>query len=72
MFALINKSDINAEMTGEIERYLKENDIPVLGKWSFDTNVVESMIDRKSIVEYAPDGALSLIIRDVWRQLIGG
>lgn len=71
MFALINKSDINTEMTGEIETYLKENDIPVLGKWSFDTNVVESMIDRKSIVEYAPDSELSYAIREVWRQLIG-
>ncbi len=69
LFALINKCDINPEITQLIEEYLKEQEIPVLGKWSFDTNIVESMIDRKTVVEFAPDSESALMIQSVWKQL---
>jgi MinD superfamily P-loop ATPase len=69
LFALINKDDINPEVSGEIEDFLIRKNIPLLGRWSFDTNIVESMIDKKSIVEYAPQSETAKSINLVWEQL---
>lgn len=69
LFAFINKDDINVEVTHEIENYLLQNDIPLLGRWSFDTSLVESMIDKKSVVEYSPDSQTSRSVRMVWKQM---
>ncbi|PRY98768.1 ATP-binding protein [Marinilabilia salmonicolor] len=69
LFAFINKDDIIVEITKEIERYLTENDIAILGRWGFDTNIVESMVDKKSVVEYAPGSETTRSIKMVWEQM---
>jgi hypothetical protein len=43
----------------------------LLGGWSFDENIIESMIDKKSIVEYAPETKTAGTIKDVWQALKG-
>lgn len=69
LFAFINKDDINGEVTREIEDYLTQNDIPLLGKWSFDKSLVESMIDKKTVVEYAPESETARSVKSVWEQM---
>ncbi|WP_462318026.1 ATP-binding protein [Marinilabilia sp.] len=69
LFAVINKCDINEEMTAVIEMYLQEMNIPLLEKIPFDTRMVESMIDRKSIVEYSESSETTKRIRSVWQKL---
>ena len=69
LFAFINKDDINAEVTREIEDYLTQKDIPLLGRWGFDTNIVESMIDKKSVVEYSPESETARSVKSVWEQM---
>ncbi|WP_010664179.1 ATP-binding protein [Marinilabilia salmonicolor] len=69
LFAFINKDDINVEVTREIEDYLEQNDISLLGRWSFDTGLVESMIEKKSVVEYSPDSQTTRSGRMVWKQM---
>lgn len=69
LFALINKYDINISASHEIEVFLEEKNIPLLGKWNFDVNIVESMIDKKSVVEYAPQSEIAKTTMKVWTQL---
>ena len=69
VFAFINKYDIHKEVSDQIEAYLAENSIPLLGKLPFDEVVVQAMIAGQSIPEYAPDSEISEIIRTAWRQL---
>lgn len=69
LFAFINKDDINVDITKEIERYLTENDIPLLGRWSFDKSLVESMVDKKTVVEYAPESETARSVKMVWEQM---
>jgi len=69
LFALINKWDINPEITGQIEKFLDENSIRLLGKLPFDESFVEAMIQRQTITEYRPESKTSQLIQSVWHQL---
>lgn len=70
LFVLINKWDINPEITGQIEKYLDENSIKLLGKLPFDESFVEAMIQKQTVTEYRPDSDMSHLIRSVWDQLV--
>ncbi|PTN09212.1 ATP-binding protein [Mangrovibacterium marinum] len=71
VFLVINKCDINMEMTEEIEKWAAGKQIPVISKIPFSEVWVEAMINCKSIVDWAPESALSNEIRVIWNQLIG-
>lgn len=68
-FAIINKYDINQQVVEEIERYLKTENIQLLSKIPFDTEMVEAMIDGKTIIEYRPDSIISKEVSRVWQTL---
>lgn len=70
VYALINKYDIHHEVSDQIEAYLSENSIPLLGKLPFDTMVVKAMIAGQSIPEYAPNSEISKIIQEAWSRLV--
>lgn len=67
--AIINKYDINEEVTNGIVNALKEQDIPLLAKIPFDETMVEAMVAGKTIVEYAPDSSISQQIEDIWSYM---
>ncbi|MFH1387491.1 MAG: ATP-binding protein [bacterium] len=68
---VINKYDLNPEMTGQIERFCTDNGIPVNGKIAFDKGVVESMVAGKTIVEY-DDGPIKRELVKIWKKLKEG
>lgn len=70
MYGIINKYDLNHEFSSEIEKYLAENNIDVLGKIPFDASLVESMVHEKSIIEFEPQGRTSHVIRESWKKLM--
>jgi len=49
---VINKYDLNTEMSEKIEKYCNKNGISLIGKIRFDKSVVESMAEGKTIMEY--------------------
>lgn len=61
---LINKFDINRELSAEIEIYCNENGIEVVGKLPFDPIVVEAMVNCSSITDYAPEAEISELIKN--------
>jgi len=67
---LINKCDLNADVTAEIEQWCLQSGIPVLGKIAFDRQMVDAMLQCKSIVEYAPESETSKIINRVYNELM--
>jgi MinD superfamily P-loop ATPase len=69
LFALINKYDLNPRVSMDMEAFMDRKNIPLLGKWNFDVNIVESMIDEKSIVEFASESRPARVIEEVWEQL---
>ncbi len=69
VYALINKYDINAEVSTEVEHYLQQNNIEVLAKLPFSKQFVEAMIEGKTIVEYKPDSEITQQLHKTWIAL---
>jgi len=65
---IVNKYDINKNMTDKIQEYCNEKNIPLLGKIPFDKVVVEAMVAGKSIPEYY-NGELTIIIKEIWEKV---
>ncbi len=65
---VVNKFDINEEMTSKIEDYLKAEKIELAGKIPFDETVVRSLQQEKSIVEF-PASKASIEITTIWNSL---
>jgi len=67
---LINKWDIHPDLSEQIEHYLNEQSIPILGKLPFDESTVEALIYGQTMIEFAPDSEFSRLIKIAWNQLI--
>jgi len=65
---LINKYDLNLDMTKQIERYCQTNDIELIGKIKFDIAVVKAMVEGTTIIEYQ-DGIVKKEIVSIWKKL---
>ena len=67
---IINKFDINIDMTSRIETYCYQRGIKVIGKLQFDPLIVEAMVNCQSIIDYAPDSDISKRIRNSYSKLL--
>ncbi|MDD5109438.1 MAG: P-loop NTPase [Candidatus Omnitrophota bacterium] len=65
---VVNKYDLNPDMSEKIEEYCHQNGIPLIGKVGFDKTVVEAMVDGKTIIEYKDSAAKDAICR-IWEKL---
>jgi len=68
VFVVINKYDLNTEMTFEIENYCQKNKIPLAGKIVYDSIVTEAIANKKIVVEYT-DTEVAQQIENVWRTI---
>ncbi|MCF8380282.1 MAG: P-loop NTPase [Bacteroidales bacterium] len=69
-YAIINKHDISNKLTDEIVQFLKNNNIPLLGKIPFDTMFTQAMIEGKSIVELYPEAKSSKVLKKIWDYIL--
>jgi MinD superfamily P-loop ATPase len=69
IFGLINKYDLDQGMTAQVEEFLSDHSIPLVGKIPFDEKVVEAMVAGQSIVEHDPGSRISRIIGSVWEKI---
>ena len=65
---VINKYDLNEEMTASIEKFCEENKIPVIGKIGFDNSIVESVVNGKTIMELASK-KVQKTIEEIWEKI---
>ena len=65
---IVNKYDLNIDMTGKIQEYCKDNNIELVGTISFDKSIVEAMVEGKTIIEYSSAKAKEEIV-DVWERI---
>ncbi len=71
-WVIINKYDLNFDMANEIEMYCNNLNIPIAGKFPFNTQVVEAMVHCKSIMEYAPASGFATEIRSAYKMITDG
>ncbi len=67
--AIINKCDINKELSKEIEELLWEKGVALLAKLPFDKKMVEAMVEGKTIAEYSPGAIISQKLEEVWGKI---
>jgi len=65
---VINKYDINPQMTARIHQYALERNMEIAGTIPFDENVDQALLNGKSIVEY-PDSPAAKEISKIWQKV---
>jgi len=65
---IINKYDLNYEITGKIEAWFVDKGIPVLGRVIFDKSVVEAVVNSKTVMEYS-NMKVRDALGDIWEKL---
>ena len=69
-YVIINKYDLNSSMSEQIEEWCRQNGIVILGKLAFNRQVIEAMIQAKSITEFNPDLDISKKIKIIWNKIV--
>ncbi len=67
-YALINKWDLNPQITEELTRLCQERNFPVLGRLPYDPVFIKAMVAEKTLPEYT-DGFLIEEFKNLWRKL---
>ncbi|MBN2453690.1 MAG: ATP-binding protein [Candidatus Omnitrophica bacterium] len=65
---VINKYDLNEDISGEIGLYCADNNIELVGKIPFDRSVVEALVRGRTAVEDASEKVRSAI-KDIWQKI---
>lgn len=67
---IINKYDLNKNITDRITKYCNTNNINILGLIQFDPEIVNAMVNCKSISEWKPGSLTDKTLRDIFNKLI--
>ncbi|MFW5988036.1 MAG: MinD/ParA family ATP-binding protein [bacterium] len=67
---VVNKADINLEMTEKIENKVKSSkNATYLGDIPYDEQFTEAQMKQQSIIEYAPECKTATKIREIFNQV---
>lgn len=66
---VINRHDLNGDMTRQIENWCSASGIRVIGKIPFDAKIVEAMLHGKSIVEWAAGSVAAKEIALIYQRV---
>ena len=66
---IINKFDLNLEMAHKIENFLKNENVKVIAKLSYDETFAKAMVEGKTIVEYDFESKISKEIIESWNKI---
>ncbi|KIX12198.1 ATP-binding protein [Dethiosulfatarculus sandiegensis] len=67
---LVNKADLNPDITKEFETYCHEQDLAFLGCLDFDPQFVEALVQGRIISEYAPEGKTAVKLTEIWNRIL--
>ena len=66
---VINKADLNEQMSNKIESYAEENNIDILGHIKYDEIFYEAMKEQKTVIEYNPESIVAKDIKAIWQNI---
>lgn len=65
---VINKYNLNPDISAMIDDFCRGQKIPVIGKIAFDENVVNAMVKGQTIIEYG-QCTIEQEVRNIWHKL---
>ena len=66
---IINKYDLNEQISREIENFLKEKGVEVIAKLPYDETFTKALSKAKVMVEYDKNTKISNILQDIYKNL---
>jgi len=66
---VINKYNLNEDMTNEIEEYANKNLISIIGKIPFEKTIVEALTKKLTLKEFAPNHSLNNMFFDIYKNI---
>lgn len=69
VLVIINKYDLNEDMTMTIEKKLKDKGIQVSGKISYDETMIHALLEGKTINEFKPGGPVAYELKRIWETI---
>ncbi len=70
VLVIINKYDLNKDMTITIENNLKGKGIKVSGKIPYDETMIRSLLEGKTINEFKPHGTIAYELSRIWEAIV--
>ncbi len=67
IFVFINKYDLEEEISNKIEKYFNSLNIPIVAKIPYSETMVEAMMNKQNVIEFAPDSEMSKAIYKGWK-----
>lgn len=67
---IVNKYDLNIEMTTSIELKAQQRNMTLLGRVPFDPLFTKAMVQGKTLFEYAEQGESFHAVKDIWNKII--
>lgn len=67
---IINKYDLNEDMSATIENNLKSKDIEILGRIPYDNSMINALIEGKTINEFERDGDTASRLVAIWNRIM--
>ncbi|MBU0947099.1 MAG: ATP-binding protein [Proteobacteria bacterium] len=67
---IVNKYDLNIEMTRSIEQKAQERNMTLVGRVPFDPLFTQAMVQGQNIFDYAEQGASLDAVKDIWDKII--
>ena len=67
---IVNKYDLNVEMTETIEKLAVQRNLVVLGRVPFDPVFTRSMVQGQTLFEYGAETPTRQVVRDIWAKII--
>ena len=66
---IINKYDLNEDMSSQIENFLKEEDITLVGKLPYDETFTKALAKAQTIIEYDDNSELAKLVKENWEEI---
>lgn len=67
---IINKADINPQVTESIKKLAQQCRADILGDLPYDTIFIDAQQAGKTVLEYDPDGPFSETLKSIWKKII--
>lgn len=70
IYVILNKYDLNNEVSNEIQLYCDKLNIPIVAKIPFDKEIVYAMVNKQTIIEYNKDSIIVGILKEAYEYII--
>ena len=65
----INKYDLSPRLTGRIEEYCREKNLPMIGRIPFEPLVNDAQAAGRSLIEFAPQSEAAHVMTAIWHGI---